>query len=85
MADQGNEVAETYQNKEDDILICLPGDRLCRVEDNVIVGEGTYEQAGYIYASKSGIVNIDESTETVYCFHYYLNFDLYVFDSSAKL
>ncbi|XP_034475260.1 exosome complex component CSL4 [Drosophila innubila] len=64
MANKGNEVAATSQDKDDDILICLPGERLCRVEDNVIVGEGTYEQGGYIYASKSGIVNIDESTET---------------------
>jgi len=75
MADKDNEVATTSQGKDDDILICLPGERLCRVEDNVIVGEGTYEQGGYIYASKSGIVNIDESTETVCCLlvYYYLN------------
>lgn len=46
-------------------MICVPGERLCRVEDNIIVGEGTYEQGGYIYASKSGVVNIDESTEKV--------------------
>lgn len=47
------------------MLICLPGDRLCRVEDNIVVGQGTYEQGGYIYASKSGIINIDESNEKV--------------------
>ncbi|XP_060644529.1 exosome complex component CSL4 [Drosophila nasuta] len=57
-------VADTTRNNEDNIIICLPGERLCRVEDNIIVGDGTYEQGGYIYASKSGIVNIDESTET---------------------
>ncbi|KAM8717623.1 hypothetical protein ACLKA7_004337 [Drosophila subpalustris] len=64
MSDKGDKVAATSQNSDDDVLICLPGERLCRVEDNVIVGEGTYEQGGYIYASKSGIVNINESTET---------------------
>ncbi|XP_064554173.1 exosome complex component CSL4 [Drosophila montana] len=56
-------ITSTSSNNEDDTLICLPGERLCRVEDNIIVGQGTYEQGGYIYACKSGIVHIDESTE----------------------
>lgn len=59
------ETANNSEKKEDEIMICVPGERLCRVEDNIIVGEGTYEQGGYIYASKSGVVNIDESTEKV--------------------
>ncbi|ALC39297.1 Csl4 [Drosophila busckii] len=54
---------DTTDQSKDDILICLPGERLCRVEDNVVLGEGTYEQGGYIYASKSGIVSIVESEE----------------------
>ncbi|XP_017855133.1 exosome complex component CSL4 [Drosophila busckii] len=62
MLDQNMETDTTDQSK-DDILICLPGERLCRVEDNVVLGEGTYEQGGYIYASKSGIVSIVESEE----------------------
>ncbi|XP_017108671.2 exosome complex component CSL4 [Drosophila bipectinata] len=44
-------------------IVCLPGERLCRIEDNIVLGIGTYEQNGYIYASKSGIVNIEESGE----------------------
>ncbi|XP_023160593.2 exosome complex component CSL4 [Drosophila hydei] len=62
MAEKAKNTDASYQNA-DDMLICLPGDRLCRQEDNIIVGQGTYEQGGYIYASKSGIINIDESSE----------------------
>ncbi|XP_068151258.1 exosome complex component CSL4 [Drosophila tropicalis] len=51
------------QETDSDELFCLPGERLCRVEDNIILGLGTYEQNGYIYACKSGIVNIDASDE----------------------
>ncbi|XP_016978545.1 exosome complex component CSL4 [Drosophila rhopaloa] len=47
----------------DETIVCLPGERLCRTEDNIVLGIGTYEQNGYIYASKSGIVNIDDSGE----------------------
>lgn len=64
MAEKAKNTDASYQNA-DDMLICLPGDRLCRQEDNIIVGQGTYEQGGYIYASKSGIINIDESSEKV--------------------
>ncbi|XP_017151430.1 exosome complex component CSL4 [Drosophila miranda] len=48
---------------DENTVVCLPGERLCRVEDNVVLGIGTYEQNGYIYASKSGVVNIEESGE----------------------
>ncbi|BFF95847.1 exosome complex component CSL4 [Drosophila madeirensis] len=48
---------------DEDTIVCLPGERLCRIEDNVVLGIGTYEQNGYIYASKSGVVNIEESGE----------------------
>ncbi|XP_017859917.1 PREDICTED: exosome complex component CSL4 isoform X2 [Drosophila arizonae] len=60
---ENSQSTDTLSQNEDDMLICLPGDRLCRVEDNIVVGQGTYEQGGYIYASKSGIINIDESNE----------------------
>ncbi|XP_017076314.2 exosome complex component CSL4 [Drosophila eugracilis] len=48
---------------KDETVVCLPGERLCRTEDNIVLGIGTYEQNGYIYASKSGIVNIEDSGE----------------------
>ncbi|KAH8242007.1 hypothetical protein KR038_001058 [Drosophila bunnanda] len=47
--------------QEDETIVCLPGERLCATDDNIVLGVGTYEQNGYIYASKSGIVKIDES------------------------
>ncbi|KAH8276418.1 hypothetical protein KR018_005699, partial [Drosophila ironensis] len=46
-------------------FVCMPGERLCRLENNVVLGIGTYEQYGYVYASKSGIVSIDEPDEKV--------------------
>ncbi|XP_034666732.1 exosome complex component CSL4 [Drosophila subobscura] len=49
--------------RDEDTIVCLPGERLCRIEDNVVLGIGTYEQNGYIYASKSGVVNIEEPGE----------------------
>ncbi|KAH8412361.1 hypothetical protein KR009_001456 [Drosophila setifemur] len=49
--------------KDEETIVCLPGERLCRTEDNIVLGTGTYEQNGYIYASKSGVVSIDESGE----------------------
>ncbi|EDW88050.1 exosome complex component CSL4 [Drosophila yakuba] len=48
---------------QDETVVCLPGERLCRTEDNIVLGIGTFEQNGYIYASKSGIVHIEESGE----------------------
>jgi len=51
--------------QEEETIVCLPGERLCRTEDNIVLGIGTYEQNGYIYASKSGIVSIEESGENV--------------------
>ncbi|XP_022214699.2 exosome complex component CSL4 [Drosophila obscura] len=48
---------------DENTIVCLPGERLCRVEDSVVLGIGTYEQNGYVYASKSGVVNIEESGE----------------------
>eukprot|EP00099_Drosophila_melanogaster_P018417 NP_609492.1 Csl4 [Drosophila melanogaster] len=47
--------------QQDETVVCLPGERLCRTEDSIVLGIGTYEQNGYIYASKSGIVNIEDS------------------------
>lgn len=51
--------------QEEETIVCLPGERLCRTEDNIVPGVGTYERNGYIYASKSGIVNIEEPGENV--------------------
>lgn len=40
----------------DELVICLPGDRLCASSENTIAGVGTYERAGYIYSSLAGIL-----------------------------
>lgn len=51
--------------QQDETVVCLPGERLCRTVDSIVLGIGTYEQNGYIYASKSGIVNIEDSGDKV--------------------
>ncbi|XP_030384099.1 exosome complex component CSL4 [Scaptodrosophila lebanonensis] len=57
-----NRIMVDHVGEEDGAnLMCLPGERLCRTEGSILLGSGTYEQNGYIFASKSGIVNIDNS------------------------
>lgn len=51
----------------EELIICVPGQRLC-VSDKVnIAGPGTYEQQGYIYSKLAGVVKLttDEKTCTV--------------------
>ncbi|XP_029036732.1 exosome component 1 Csl4 [Osmia lignaria lignaria] len=51
----------------EDIIVCVPGQRLC-VSDKVnIAGSGTYEQQGYIYSKLAGIVKLiqEENTRTI--------------------
>lgn len=40
--------------------ICLPGQRICLSDENIIAGHGTYERQGYIYASLMGTINVRE-------------------------
>lgn len=44
----------------DDILICVPGQRLCLANKEHICGQGTYERQGYIYSMLAGTVGIIE-------------------------
>lgn len=39
-------------------LICVPGQRICEVNDTHIGGEGTYTFNDYIYASLAGKVSL---------------------------
>ncbi|XP_043268141.1 exosome complex component CSL4 [Venturia canescens] len=53
--------------KDKELIICVPGQRLC-VSDKVnLPGPGTYEQQGYIYSKLAGTVELikDENTTTV--------------------
>ncbi|XP_012223041.1 transcription initiation protein SPT3 homolog [Linepithema humile] len=54
-------------NGSEELIICVPGQRLC-VSDKVnIAGPGTYEQQGYIYSKLAGIVKLitDDKTRTI--------------------
>ncbi|XP_058796031.1 exosome complex component CSL4 [Phymastichus coffea] len=41
-----------------DIIICIPGQRICPTNQENIAGQGTYEQLGYIYSKFAGIVKV---------------------------
>lgn len=43
-----------------DSLICVPGQRLCLLDKEHVAGQGTYERAGYIYATLAGVVDVVE-------------------------
>lgn len=40
------------------LLVCVPGQRLCLADDATIPGSGTYERLGYIYAQLAGTVTL---------------------------
>ncbi|KAK7601410.1 hypothetical protein V9T40_008851 [Parthenolecanium corni] len=44
-------------------LVCVPGQRLCLLDNEHVSGNGTYEHQGYIHSSLAGIVKISEKTE----------------------
>ncbi|XP_050543602.1 exosome complex component CSL4 [Daktulosphaira vitifoliae] len=41
-------------------IICIPGQRLCRLDPSYTLGKGTYKRQEYIFSSLAGIVNIDK-------------------------
>ncbi|XP_050438593.1 exosome complex component CSL4 [Adelges cooleyi] len=45
-------------------IICVPGQRLCRIDPTYAMGQGTYKRQDYIYSSLAGIVNINKKNET---------------------
>ncbi|XP_050434971.1 exosome complex component CSL4-like [Adelges cooleyi] len=42
-------------------IICVPGQKLCRVDPSYILGKGTYERDHFICSSLAGIVNINKN------------------------
>lgn len=53
--------------KSKDLIICVPGQRLCISDKVNIPGPGTYEQQGYIYSKLAGTVKLikEENTCTI--------------------
>ncbi|XP_017889751.1 exosome complex component CSL4 [Ceratina calcarata] len=53
--------------KHKDLIVCVPGQRLCISDKMNIAGSGTYEQQGYIYSKLAGVVKIvqEENTRTI--------------------
>ncbi|RZC41047.1 EXOSC1 and/or ECR1 N domain containing protein [Asbolus verrucosus] len=47
----------------EDLLICLPGQRLCLSDQSHVSGQGTYERQGYIYSTLAGVVDIIEKNK----------------------
>lgn len=46
------------------LSICVPGQRICRADDNHSSGNGTYTRHGFIYAALAGYVCIMTDKET---------------------
>ncbi|KAK3096253.1 hypothetical protein FSP39_025010 [Pinctada imbricata] len=44
-------------------IICVPGQRICKLEESVISGKGTYTRSGYIYSSLAGCLSKKENDE----------------------
>lgn len=42
----------------DDLMICLPGQRLSLCDKTHVAGQGTYERQGYIYSMLAGCVDV---------------------------
>ncbi|XP_012058956.1 PREDICTED: transcription initiation protein SPT3 homolog [Atta cephalotes] len=53
--------------EQEELVICVPGQRLCVADKSNVAGAGTYEQQGYIYSKLAGIVKLvtDDKTRTV--------------------
>lgn len=46
-------------------LICVPGQRLCLSDENTVTGQGTYERQGYIYSMLAGVVLVTEKDKVI--------------------
>ncbi|GAB0094483.1 Csl4 [Sergentomyia squamirostris] len=52
------------QKAENKRIICVPGQRLCAVDEDTVSGSGTYERGGYIYTVLTGQVHIRKDKAT---------------------
>lgn len=43
---------------DENLLICVPGQRLCLSDKVHVPGQGTYERQGYVYSMLAGLVDI---------------------------
>ncbi|EFN82797.1 3'-5' exoribonuclease CSL4-like protein [Harpegnathos saltator] len=50
--------------ENEELIICVPGQRLCVCDKINIAGPGTYEQQGYIYSKLAGIVKLETNDKT---------------------
>lgn len=48
----------------ENVIICVPGQRLCLSDESTIAGLGTYERAGYIYSMLAGIVSVRQEDKS---------------------
>ncbi|KAL4090039.1 hypothetical protein QTP88_024945 [Uroleucon formosanum] len=46
-------------------IVCVPGQRLCRLDSTHTLGKGTYKRQDYIYSSLAGIVNVDNTNNKI--------------------
>ncbi|RLU25845.1 hypothetical protein DMN91_002006 [Ooceraea biroi] len=46
--------------EQEDIIICVPGQRLCIANQVRLAGLGTYEEQGYIYSKLAGVVQLTD-------------------------
>jgi hypothetical protein len=52
--------------------ICVPGQRLCAINENTIGGNGTFERLGYLHANISGVVKVkNEEQVSISTNHYF--------------
>lgn len=45
-------------SKTPELLVCVPGQRLCLADESTVAGAGTYDRQGYIYSMLAGTVHI---------------------------
>lgn len=68
-ADDNAKAAVTRDSKpvkvEKTRINCVPGDRLCKVDEKTIPAKGTYKSEDYIYASLAGQVIIEHTSNDV--------------------
>ncbi|XP_011858736.1 PREDICTED: transcription initiation protein SPT3 homolog [Vollenhovia emeryi] len=50
-----------------ELIVCVPGQRLCIADKDNVAGPGTYEQQGYIYSKLAGVVKLvtNDKTRTI--------------------
>lgn len=51
---------------KDDFNICIPGQRIMKLEENIITGDGTFERGGFVYSNISGVLKFRRSDKITY-------------------